>query len=128
MLRFLRKNCLAFILLGFACVSNAASSQPPIVFVSFSMPEASLRALKVQSEDVGAVLIFRGFHRNSLKRTVAEIQRIFELKASDKTTIQINPLLFSEYNIEQVPCVVHEAKKICGNVPLITALEKIQGG
>ena len=79
-----------------------AKPQELIVFVSFSMPEASLKRLAQQTGQAGGVMILRGFKDGNMKATVQAIQ---ELGLSG-TAIQINPPAFTRYKVGTVPTVV----------------------
>lgn len=45
----------------------------PLVFISFSMPEASLRSLLAEAARTGSPLVLRGLVEGSMKRTVARL-------------------------------------------------------
>ena len=47
-----------------------------VVFVSFSMPEASLRALSKAAAEYNAVLVMRGLYEDSFVKTSAKLQQI----------------------------------------------------
>lgn len=104
-----------------------------LVFVSFSMPKASLNALAKEAEKFGAVLIMRGLKGDSFKETQAAFQVLGE---EERSGIEINPELFETYQIQQVPLFVRvkaspegelqEIGRLSGNVSLAFAVQKLQ--
>lgn len=97
-----------------------------LVFVSFSMPNIALKELSNQADKYNAKLILRGLHKNSFRKTA---QKILEI---DKNGMQfeINPELFKEYQIKQVPTLVlikngKEINRLSGNVSLEYANEEL---
>ena len=91
----------------------AASSQPPIgfqtsqdqllVFVTFSMPEAALKALVQQAQSAGATLVLRGLKEGSLLKTVAHAQQIM---GTHRVALQVDPQAFDRYAVRQAPTFV----------------------
>lgn len=73
-----------------------------VVFVSFSMPDASLRRVAAEVAKVNGMMVIRGFVNDSLKETVEASQNYTNLGAQ----IQIHPDLFREFNVTQVPSYV----------------------
>lgn len=73
-----------------------------VVFVSYSMPEASLKRIASEVAKVGGTMVLRGFVNDNLKDTVAASQIYNNLGAQ----IQIHPELFKEFNVTQVPTFV----------------------
>ena len=104
-----------------------------LVFVSFSMPKASLTALAKEAEKFGAVLVMRGLKGDSFKDTQAAFQALGE---EERSGIEINPELFETYHIQQVPVFVkvktisegelQEMGRLSGNVSLAFAAQKLQ--
>lgn len=112
-----------------------------VVFVSLSMPKESLRAIADQSARYGAVMVFRGLKDNSMKAMMLEMKTI--IGSNRKVNMQINPVVFSKLNVQEVPTfaiikgkdVSNENSPACapasafmsisGNVPLTYALEKL---
>ncbi len=74
-----------------------------LVFVSFSMPEASLRRLAEQAERLGAPLVLRGLERDSVRLTA---ERVARLIGTRKVAVQVDPRAFARYQVGQVPAVV----------------------
>ncbi|WJW74707.1 TrbC family F-type conjugative pilus assembly protein [Thiohalobacter sp. IOR34] len=58
----------------------------PLVFVSFSMPEVSLRSLLVEAARVESPVVLRGLVDNSMKRTVARLGELLGTGDSSETT------------------------------------------
>lgn len=73
-----------------------------IVFVSLSMPRATLDRLIDQSMRMKFTLVLRGLQGDSLKATIAQIQTIIGNRDAD---IQIDPRLFDRFAITRVPAV-----------------------
>ncbi|MBK9132441.1 MAG: type-F conjugative transfer system pilin assembly protein TrbC [Gammaproteobacteria bacterium] len=118
---------------------------PPLVFISFSMPDDSLRALLRDAERTGSPLVLRGMVDNSMKRTV---ERIGELLGTGKPgkdvvdgpapSLAIDPTLFERFGVDKVPtfillldaaapctpagCPVPDHLKLAGDVSLAYAL------
>lgn len=88
-----------------ALASGAALSQKPslLIFVSFSMPEATLARLVDQAARSSATLALRGLSESSLKRTVARIQKLIGTR---KVAFQIDPQSFERFSVEQTPTFV----------------------
>lgn len=111
------------------------------VFVSFSMPDASLKALIEQGELAGAPVVLRGLVNNSIAETMATVRALYDDDRSQESGAVIDPTLFQRFGIDQVPAVVvaEQAAKACtlddcatpkhvkiaGDVPLRYALERI---
>jgi len=104
-----------------------------LVFVSFSMPKASLTALSKDAEKYDAVLVMRGLKGDSFKDTQIAFQSLGE---EERSGIEINPELFETYQIKQVPVFVRvkstpegdlqEIGRLSGNVSLVFAAQKLQ--
>ena len=69
------------------------------VFISFSMPENSLRRIALEANKTGATLVLRGFVQGSLVQTQKQAANLGKLGAE----VDINPNLFREYGVTQVP-------------------------
>jgi type-F conjugative transfer system pilin assembly protein TrbC len=97
-----------------------------IVFVSFSMPKASLMKLGDQSQKYKATLVLRGIHEDSFLKTK---DKILEINPKG-LQLQIHPDLFRQYNIKRVPTFVlvkngMEINRLSGNVTLEFAHSKL---
>jgi len=113
--------------------NNRIKTPTILVFVSFSMPKASLTALSKEAERFGAVLVMRGLKGDSFKDTQAAFQALGE---EERSGIEINPELFETYKIQQVPVFIkvktapegdlQEIGRLCGNVSLVFATQKLE--
>lgn len=93
-----------------------AAVQKPLpqafVLVSFSMPQASLERLARDAKDAGVPLVFRGVPQTKESsdpklpllnpQSLAAFQSLIDSGAD----VQLNPELFSEFNIRQVPALI----------------------
>ena len=73
-----------------------------IGFVSFSMPDESIKKIIADTLKVNGTVLFIGFKNNDFKETAKEIRRL-DIK---KGNIQINPNAFKQYRIDVVPSIV----------------------
>ncbi|WP_418319587.1 type-F conjugative transfer system pilin assembly protein TrbC [Piscinibacter sakaiensis] len=74
-----------------------------LVFISLSMPAATLTRLVDQASRARAPLILRGLSNGSLTETVSKVQR---LTAGRAVGVQIDPQAFDRYAISAVPAFV----------------------
>lgn len=111
-----------------------------LVFLSFSMPEKSLEDWLRQCKKTNATPVIRGLIDNSFQKTMLKLTN---LSQKTGTGVQLDPVLFKFFDIEQVPAVVvvNEIPKcpqtmqcipvafsrMYGNVTLDYALEKMRG-
>lgn len=82
------------------------------ILVSFSMPQASLERLARDAKDAGIPLVFRGVPATKQPsepklpllnpRSLAAFQPLIDSGAD----VQLNPELFSEFNVRQVPALI----------------------
>lgn len=108
--------------------TNTSKSSQLIVFISTSMPEASIKQWAKQADSLGAELVIRGFVNNSFKDTVILAQDLF---AKDNVGgFNIDPLKFKHYDVKTVPTVVLDANgaidMVQGDIGLIEALKIIR--
>lgn len=94
------------------------------VFVSFSMPEASLKALGTEAQRNNAVLVMRGLYEDSFVKTASKLKEI-------GISVDINPELFESHHITAVPTFVaiksgQPVGRLKGNVTLEFAARKFQ--
>jgi conjugal transfer pilus assembly protein TrbC len=73
-----------------------------MVFVSFTMPTASLKRIVKEANKIGASVIFRGFKNNSYKETILAIKSLGEVAGN----VVVNPNAFTKYQIKSVPVLV----------------------
>ena len=113
------------------------------VFVSFSMPPQSLRAVMEEAHDYEATVLFQGFLNNSVFDTQEALLTVFGSEEETKG-FGIDPTMFVRFGIDRVPAVivtreeiqpcetsgcqndiapVHD--KIMGNIPLTAVFEEI---
>lgn len=93
---------------GFAGVTGSptlpgADEPRLIVFISLSMPEATLARLVEQAARARAQLLLRGLTEGSLPRTAARIQQLIGTRP---VAVQIDPRAFDRYAIQRVPAFV----------------------
>ena len=93
-----------------------------LIFVSFSMPEASLKSLFQEAQKQGAVLVMRGLYRDSFVQTAQKLQQL-------GITVDIHPELFETHHIVCVPTFIKTNNgrplySLKGNVTLDFALKK----
>ena len=98
-----------------------------LVFVSFSMPNNSIRELSLDTQKYGARLYLRGIFEKSFKKTA---QKILEVN-NKGLALEINPNQFKKYKIDKVPTFVlvkdgEEISRLSGNVSLEYATSKLQ--
>jgi|SRR3990170_9014595 len=124
-------------------IKEAKEMREAIVFVSFSMPELSLKQIIQDAAHYKIPVVIRGLYKNSFRKT---IEKMFELvKENNKGGLLINPKWFKEYEIKAVPAVVvgqryaeniigekNEVRKgykkndvVYGNIPIKRALSII---
>lgn len=98
-------------------------SSPPLIFVSLSMPEATLKSLYIDAQAHGAALVLRGLKNHSFKQTTEALKQL-------GITVQIDPLLFKKYQIKAVPTFVWvvgpQTHTLSGNVSLAYALSQFK--
>ncbi|MBP9776883.1 MAG: type-F conjugative transfer system pilin assembly protein TrbC [Alphaproteobacteria bacterium] len=100
-----------------------------LVFVSFSMPLESLKALGTHVNQLGGRLVLRGLLNDSFRETAQKLKDLQE-------EVIIDPPLFEAYQVERVPTFVLRQKdtdraeeeavhdRLVGNVSLEYALEQ----
>ncbi|HCI8581984.1 TPA: type-F conjugative transfer system pilin assembly protein TrbC [Enterobacter cloacae] len=100
---------------------------PAIYFVSLGIPHEGLLPMLKDARRYNIPPTLRGLVNNDMRQTAAAM---FELNKEDKDAgVQIDPTLFSQYNITTVPALVvtcpghHDV--IRGSLPLQQALEKV---
>lgn len=118
------------------CYGNQLVDKNIIIFVSFSMPDESLKGWLREANMINAPVIVRGFVNNSFKDT---INKIGALTKDNHGGIQIDPTLFQRFHVDKVPAVVVVKEPNCitgmsctfdydivyGDVKLSYALKKI---
>jgi conjugal transfer pilus assembly protein TrbC len=74
-----------------------------LVFVSFSMPDATLSRLVDQAARAGAALVLRGLVDGSMVHTVSRVQQLI---GNRRVAVQIDPQAFDRYAVTQTPSFV----------------------
>lgn len=91
-----------------------------LVFISFSVPKNIWLSLSQEMEKENAVFVLRGVPENSFKSFAKEIINLKE--EGLKATVQIQPELFKEYEIDSVPAFVFKegnlSHKVCGAISM----------
>ena len=82
---------------------GAASGPSLLVFISFSMPEATLARLVDQAARARASLVLRGLVNGSLRDTVERMQRLI---GNRQVSVQIDPQAFDRFSIVRTPSFV----------------------
>ena len=73
------------------------------IFVSMTMPRATLQGLVDQAARAKATIVIRGFANGSLRDTVTQVQGLI---GQQQVAIQIDPLAFDRFAISKVPSFV----------------------
>ena len=80
------------------------------IFVSFSMPDMTLKRLLIQAARINASLILRGLVEGNMGKTKDKITQLMEADEFGHTKINgsfaIDPTLFQRFDITQVPAFV----------------------
>lgn len=112
-------------------VSSSASSQPNewlFIFVSFSMPEQTIKQYLQQAHRTRAWVVLRGLVDNDLTKTLALIESWG--KAYLIKNILIDPVLYQRFKITKVPTIIlTQADYPCPGEDdcLINAVDKLSG-
>jgi conjugal transfer pilus assembly protein TrbC len=90
---------------GAPAMAKPAGQAGPMVliFVSFSMPQATLQRLLDQASRAGATLVLRGLVNGSIRDTVTRMQLLI---GSRRVAVQIDPEAFDRYGITRTPTFV----------------------
>ncbi|WP_037213943.1 MULTISPECIES: type-F conjugative transfer system pilin assembly protein TrbC [spotted fever group] len=94
------------------------------IFVSFSMPDSTLKNYFIEAEKISAKLIMRGLKNNAFVKSKAKADEI-------GISFNIDPELFEKYQITAVPVIVIDnnqgkIKKLAGHIALNDALQIMQ--
>jgi len=109
-------------------LQNHPEASQVLIFVSFSMPEASLIAYAKDVAKIGGRLVFQGLVDDSFQATQ---QKFLKLGLA----ADIDPTLFEKFAVKRVPLIVHApiiqgelqaqgADQLLGHVSLAHALEQ----
>jgi conjugal transfer pilus assembly protein TrbC len=78
-----------------------------LIFVSASMPVKTVKSYLLQTQHIGAALVFRGLVNDSMKDMQLYLSSILGAEQTDKKpTILIDPTLYNRFDIKQVPTTV----------------------
>jgi len=106
-----------------ASVQPIAKDADLFIFVSFSLPKETLKALAREAKTHQGVLVIRGLMEKSFVKTAAFLQEL-------KVEMVLDPTLFKEYDVQVVPTFVRKHKnafmRLCGHVSLAYALSKFK--
>ncbi len=83
--------------------SGYSANDSVLIFVSFSMPPASLTQWFNQAEKIQAPIVIRGLVDQSFQKTQTQVHAL--LKEGSGGFI-LDPRLFEQYQINQVPAVI----------------------
>ena len=110
---------------------KAAHQEKPtegaLYFVSFSIPEEGLKRMLHETRQYGIPATLRGLINNDMKTTTDAVLQLVKDGVTDG--VQIDPTLYSQYNIRSVPALVVRCQAgydvVRGNIRLKQALEKV---
>ncbi|MDD9665877.1 type-F conjugative transfer system pilin assembly protein TrbC [Klebsiella pasteurii] len=110
---------------------KAANQEKPtegaLYFVSFSIPEEGLKRMLHETRQYGIPATLRGLVNNDMKTTTDAVLQLVKDGVTDG--IQIDPTLYSHYNIRSVPALVVRCQTgydvVRGNIRLKQALKKV---
>lgn len=91
------------ILASLSVYATERSKSGIIVCISFSMPAESIKGWMNEAAKIHAPVVIRGLINNSFRET---LKKMNELASDNKGGIQLDPMLFREYQIRQVPAIV----------------------
>ena len=109
------------------------------VFLSFSMPDKVIKEYMKESVVIGYLPVFKGFMEGNYAKTIWYLKEIME---STKSGAEINPNVFKEFNIQEVPsfvmaegnmscyesnsCKGGRYNKIAGNIGISGAIREME--
>lgn len=88
---------------GPAALPRSTTSPSLLVFISLTMPKATLQRLVEQAARAQASLILRGLVNGSLRDTVVQVQQLI---GQHQASVQIDPQAFDRFSIARVPAFV----------------------
>ena len=110
---------------------KAANQEKPaegaLYFVSFSIPEEGLKRMLHETKQYSIPATLRGLVNNDMKATTDAVMNLVNDGVTDG--VQIDPTLYTQYNIRSVPALVVRCQAgfdvVHGNIRLKQALEKV---
>jgi conjugal transfer pilus assembly protein TrbC len=84
-------------------IQNETKEEGLVLFVSLTMPEATLHRMIDQSVRYKVPLVIQGLTDGSMKKTVSKITQLLAKREGD---FQVDPRLFDRFNINRVPALV----------------------
>lgn len=106
---------------------QAKPTEGALYFVSFSIPEEGLKRILHETTHYAIPATLRGLVDNDMKTTTDEVMALVKDGTTDG--VQIDPTLYSQYNIRSVPALVVHCQAgydvVRGNIRVEQALEKI---
>lgn len=119
-----------------------ADASGVVVFASLGMPETSLKQLITQAADLDVPIVIRGMYNHDFAATAQKVQSLIMGKSGESIMggVEINPIWFKQFQINQVPafvaikdgeclgeppCSQENFDVVYGNVSLYHALETI---
>lgn len=124
---------------SFSFPSAASTNTWLFIFISHSMPEASIRNHIKAAKETGALLVLNGLIDNDLPKTLKTVSTWGE-KDDPADNIIIDPILYERFSIQQVPtlvltqaeypcpgtteCATSSIDKIAGDIHLSFALRE----
>ncbi|HHY3052613.1 type-F conjugative transfer system pilin assembly protein TrbC [Klebsiella michiganensis] len=114
-----------------ASQQNASNQTKPeegaVYFVSFSIPEEGLKRMLHETRQYSIPATLRGLVNNDMKATTDAVMHLVNDGVTDG--VQIDPTLYTQYNIRSVPALVVRCQAgfdvVHGNIRLKQALEKV---
>ena len=98
-----------------------------LYFVSFSIPEEGLKRMLHETKQYSIPATLRGLVNNDMKATTDAVMNLVNDGVTDG--VQIDPTLYTQYNIRSVPALVVRCQAgfdvVHGNIRLKQALEKV---
>lgn len=103
---FYKKIIFWLVMILFSVQAHSAQRTEPelFIFVSYSMPEQSLKLWAKQANRVDGQLLLRGFVENDLQKTTAKTLALFGQEPN--VDISVDPEKFQKFHIQVVPAVV----------------------
>lgn len=90
-----------------------------IIFVSLTMPEETLKRIGTEAKKVGGVVVLRGMKYGLKEGTWEKSLEALKPLAGTGANVQINPELFQQFGIRNVPTIIVSAKPVgdkgCGD-------------